>query len=64
MKNEIEFRMFIESVEDLLKLIDDGVLVRDTSGDNDFIYFTNQATRIVKVLGSVQNNLEKIKILS
>ena len=52
---------FIESVENLLKLIDEGVLVRDISKDNDFSCYAQQGLRIVKVLSDITRNLEKAK---
>jgi len=52
---------FIKSVEDLLELIEEGDLVRNTDKDYDFIKFMNRASRITKVLSQVKNNLNKIK---
>ena len=52
---------FIKSVEDLLELIEEGDLVRNTDNDYDFIKFMNQALKITKVLSQVKNNLNKIK---
>jgi len=60
MKEE-EKEEFIKSVEDLLTLIDEGVLVRDISRDDDFSYYVQQGLRITQVLSAIQRNLEVAK---
>ena len=48
----------IKSITNLLKLIEDGDLVRDISKDNDFMYFTKQAARISTALIDINKSLE------
>lgn len=47
-----------EAVKALVALIEDGVLVRDTSGDGDAVAFMTQGLRIVKVLAQAREVLD------
>jgi hypothetical protein len=51
----------IKAVDDLLDLIEEGVLVRDISHDDDFSYYTKQALRIVNVLSDVTKEIKEAK---
>ena len=57
-----DIKKHIESVEHLLALIDEGVLVRDTSKDDDFKYFLNQGLEISQTIREVQISLDKLKL--
>lgn len=45
-------------VRDLLALMDDGVLIRDTSHDDDYIAYAKQALRITQVIGAAKQLFE------
>jgi len=58
---EKEVKKLITSVESLLKLINNGDLIRNTSKDSNFAYYTKQTFRITNTLSNVLNSLKKIK---
>ena len=43
-----------EAIEELFKLFDENILIRDTSNDHDFKKFTEQGIRITKVLAELK----------
>ncbi len=45
---------------EVMKLIDEGILVRNTKDDADFKKFLEQGIRIVRVLKSAQEALEEL----
>jgi len=51
----------LEACEGVLELIDEGILVRDTSKDDDFSYFTKQGLRITKYLLKAKQAIKKAK---
>ena len=52
-------RELLECTKDLLKLIDDGILVRDCSKDDDHSYFIKTGLRLVKVLHRANETVKK-----
>ena len=53
-----ELKKFTTSVEDLLKLIEDGILVRDISKDDDGQHFIKSSLRLV---GKTVSEIEEIE---
>lgn len=47
-----------EAIRGLIKLLDDGDLVRNTDGDGDAMHFIQQGVRITNALKAAQNVLE------
>ena len=50
-----------EALKELMKLIEDGVLVRDTSQDADVMKFFHQGVRIARVLKMAQIALSETR---
>jgi hypothetical protein len=57
----MENERLIKAVDNLLDLIEEGVLVRDTSHDDDFSYYTKQGLHIVDVLADVTQAIKEVK---
>lgn len=51
----------IEALGDVMKLIDEGLLVRDIKEDGNFAVFMRQSIRIVRVLKRAQDIVERGK---
>ena len=48
-----------ETIQELFKLFDENVLVRNTDYDHDFIQFTKDGIRITNVLVKLQDFVDK-----
>ena len=53
--------LLADALRGLIKLLDDGDLVRNTDGDADMMKFMRQGTRIMFALQAAQNALESEK---
>ena len=49
----------LEALQDVLKLIENGDLVRDTSKDDDVMYFFKQGARITSALTNSKKAINK-----
>lgn len=49
----------LKSLKDVLQLIEDDILVRDTSMDSDYRHFLKTGTRVVNVLGQAIRAIDK-----
>jgi hypothetical protein len=56
-----DIKKHIKSVERLLSLIEDGILVRNTSRDDDFKYFMEQGLKIAQTIQEVQVSLDELR---